>query len=167
VETILSRGGHVAAWSWRREGDEIRVEGPDGESVGFRVLAQDGPRLLVEFGGRRTLLHHARDRNRIHLQGHGWWRSFEIVEEGGGEDFGMDDKAPVVRAPMPGKVLEILVAVGDEVREGQEVLRVEAMKMEVGLNAPFDGTVVEVSAEVGTIVDPEQALMVFRPADAE
>ncbi len=46
-------------------------------------------------------------------------------------------------APMPGKVVRVLVALGDPVRAGQGVVVVEAMKMQNEMKAPKDGTVVE------------------------
>ncbi len=63
-----------------------------------------------------------------------------------------------VRAPMPGKVVKVLVKIGDAVKSGQGVAIVEAMKMENELRAPRDGTVVEVSAREGQAVDAGQTL---------
>jgi 3-methylcrotonyl-CoA carboxylase alpha subunit len=57
-----------------------------------------------------------------------------------------------VTAPMHGKVLAILVAKGANVRKGERVAVVEAMKMEHALLAPADGTVVEISAQIGAQV---------------
>jgi len=54
-----------------------------------------------------------------------------------------------VTAPMHGKVIEILVAVGEAVRKGQKVAVIEAMKMEHALTAAIDGTVGEVRASAG------------------
>ena len=64
-------------------------------------------------------------------------------------------------APMPGKVVKALVAVGDEVVEGQGVIIVEAMKMENELRSPRDGVVRELLVEQGSSVDAGQKLVVI------
>jgi 3-methylcrotonyl-CoA carboxylase alpha subunit len=54
-----------------------------------------------------------------------------------------------VRAPMPGKVLEVKVTTGQDVKRGDALVVLEAMKMEHTLTAPRDGKVAEVSATAG------------------
>jgi biotin carboxyl carrier protein len=63
-----------------------------------------------------------------------------------------------VRSPMHGKVVKVLVAVGQAVKAGAPVVVVEAMKMENELRAPRDGTVEEVGAREGQAVEAGQTL---------
>jgi acetyl/propionyl-CoA carboxylase alpha subunit len=63
-------------------------------------------------------------------------------------------------APMPGKVVRILAAVGQHVQAGQGVVVVEAMKMENELRAPRSGVVKEVSVQEGTSVEAGALLAV-------
>jgi acetyl-CoA/propionyl-CoA carboxylase, biotin carboxylase, biotin carboxyl carrier protein len=54
-----------------------------------------------------------------------------------------------ILAPMPGTMLAVNVAVGEQVEEGQSLGAMEAMKMELALKAPFAGTVTQVGATLG------------------
>ncbi len=69
--------------------------------------------------------------------------------------------AITVNAPMPGKVLSVRVAVGDQVAEGATVCTLEAMKMEMPIAAPRGGRVTEVLAKVGTNVQYDDPLVVI------
>lgn len=62
-------------------------------------------------------------------------------------------------APMPGRVLRVLVAVGAVVEAGQPVVVIEAMKMENALTAARGGTVREVMVEEGASVEAGRPLM--------
>jgi biotin carboxyl carrier protein len=66
-----------------------------------------------------------------------------------------------VRAPMPGRVVRVLVAVGDHVSARQGVVVVEAMKMENELRTSRDGVVKEVLVEPGAAVETGAALVVI------
>lgn len=65
-----------------------------------------------------------------------------------------------ISAPMPGKVVKILAPAGTEVKEGQGVVVVEAMKMENELASPKDGVVKEILTEEGRAVDSAEVLAV-------
>ena len=67
----------------------------------------------------------------------------------------------VVTAPMPGKVVKLLVRPGDAVQAGDGVIVVEAMKMENELKAPASGTVKEVRVEEGKPVSGGDVLVVI------
>ncbi len=66
----------------------------------------------------------------------------------------------IITAPMPGKVVKVLVKKGDEVKEGQGLVVVEAMKMENELRSPKAGKVVELAAQEGTAVENGAKLVV-------
>jgi biotin carboxyl carrier protein len=66
-----------------------------------------------------------------------------------------------INSPMPGKVLRILVAEGDEVDEGQGLVIIEAMKMENELQAPKAGVIKKIAAEEGAAVDGGALLLVI------
>jgi len=78
---------------------------------------------------------------------------------------GADLKRGEIHAPMPGLVVDIQVAVGDEVEAGQPVLVVEAMKMQNALTAPVRGVVTAVPVAPGIAVDTGQLLVAIRPAE--
>src|SRR5262245_7925345 len=69
-------------------------------------------------------------------------------------------------APMPGKVVPALVAEGEAVRARQPLVVVEAMKMENELRADRDGTIAEVHASEGLLVDAGALLVVIDPGAA-
>jgi biotin carboxyl carrier protein len=66
-----------------------------------------------------------------------------------------------VQAPMPGTILKVLVKEGDSVSEDQEVLILEAMKMENPISAPASGTVKSIKVKTDDKVDTGQLLMVI------
>jgi biotin carboxyl carrier protein len=69
-------------------------------------------------------------------------------------------------APMPGKVVKVLVAVGDHVGAGTPLLILEAMKMEQPVKASVAGTVASLAVAAGEQVAAEQLLAVVTPAEA-
>ncbi len=72
-----------------------------------------------------------------------------------------------ISAPMPGKVIEVFVSVGDVVEPQQVLVVLEAMKMENHLRAPQRGTVSEILVEVGQQVEKDELMMVIDSATRE
>lgn len=70
-------------------------------------------------------------------------------------------KAAQLKAPMPGLVKQVMVAVGDVVAKGSPLLVLEAMKMENVLKAEADGTVKSISVEAGSKTEKGQLLIEF------
>ena len=72
-----------------------------------------------------------------------------------------DDGAAQITAPMPGKVVRLLVAPGDQVEARQALVVVEAMKMENELIAPRAGQVMDVRVDEGMSVETGKVLVVI------
>jgi biotin carboxyl carrier protein len=67
----------------------------------------------------------------------------------------------VVKSPLPGTVLDIFVKSGDNVKQGQHIVKLEAMKMENNIDADHDGVVKEVRVQKNDIVMEGDVLIVF------
>ncbi len=66
-----------------------------------------------------------------------------------------------VTAPMAGKVIDVKVNVGDTVNEDDDLIILEAMKMEMPIVAPASGTVKEVKCKKGDSVGADDVLVVI------
>ena len=66
-----------------------------------------------------------------------------------------------ITSPMPGNILSVNVAAGDTVQKGQELMILEAMKMENEIMCPCDGKVVSVSVTKGAAVESGTLLCVI------
>ena len=71
------------------------------------------------------------------------------------------DKLDVLKAPMPGMVLKVMVKEGDTVKKGDGLLVLEAMKMENNIKAAGDAVVKEVCIKTGDKVEKNQVLINF------
>jgi acetyl/propionyl-CoA carboxylase alpha subunit len=114
---------------------------------------------LLTDDGRSHLVHLARDDSGLfHIHHRGLTYSLidagadtEGTGGGGSADTGGDinDKGEIL-SPMPGKIVDIPVAVGDHVSAGDLLIILESMKMENPVLSPVDGTVINVPLEVGS-----------------
>ena len=77
------------------------------------------------------------------------------------EETGAHHGENIIRSPMPGKVVKILVNIGDEVEPGQTVIIISAMKMESEFKAGKAGRVSEISVKEGDTIDTNQVMVVI------
>jgi acetyl/propionyl-CoA carboxylase alpha subunit len=153
-------------------GRRRRVELPGGAVDGLVECVVDGRAIAADVrmlqGGMMSLV----------IEG----RQYRCVLDGdgvviGGRRFGFEVEDPrslqgrrgagagtagprALKAPMPGRVVRVLVGAGDEVAEGQALLVIEAMKMQNELKSPKAGRVVRVAAAVGDTVGAGDVLAV-------
>jgi len=147
-----------------REGSQVRARIDGVEVTAHLEPVADGS-TMIRVADRHVRVFGARLRNAI-LVGAGP-ASFEFVTvEGriGAARHGL--AAPEVTAPMPGKVLKILVAEGDTVENGQALAVLEAMKMETTLYAEAVATVKKIHVAAGQMVDHGAVIIEFSPAPA-
>ena len=71
------------------------------------------------------------------------------------------DTSKLLLCPMPGLIVKVDVAVGDEVQEGQALCTVEAMKMENILRAEKKGVVSKINASAGDSLAVDEIIMEF------
>lgn len=67
-----------------------------------------------------------------------------------------------VPAPIDGKVISILVQVGDEIEEDEPILMIEALKMEMPVNSPTDGKIQEICVKEGQEVKSDTILAIIQ-----
>ncbi len=152
-----------------RCGEDERTVQVEEEGGQFRVVvgertfvvsahAGDSGRLDLCVDGRRQRAYVARqgDRTYVWLDGEVWTlvkpdprRNRAQAPASGGS----------LEAAMPGRVLDVLVKVGDHVRRGDTVVLLEAMKMELRIQTPTDGEVTQVLVAPGAVVERGQLLI--------
>jgi pyruvate carboxylase subunit B len=149
------------------EGDSVVV---NGEPDAVRVEDVPGtPIRLVTVGSQvhRVVVRRGSARGAYTLWVAGWRFEGEALDERTrairditAATSGPSGPAPVV-APMPGLIVRVNVAVGDEVHLGQAVVAIEAMKMENELRAPAAGRVAAVHIVSGSAVEKGKTLVEF------
>ena len=86
-------------------------------------------------------------------------KSSEVQENKTSVDSVNVDKSGQIKAMMPGKVLEILIKIGDEVSNGTPLLVIESMKMENTINSSLSGKVSNILVKVDDSVQYDQVMI--------
>ncbi|MET0369823.1 MAG: biotin carboxylase N-terminal domain-containing protein [Sphingobium sp.] len=162
-QAIFEIGDRTVAlsYSMMRDGQiDVHV---GGSPVRVRALAAPVDRIVAEIEGvRRTADVAWRDGVwHLALDGH----DIAVRERPRFENAGDDVGGGALTAPMPGSVVSVQVEVGATVRRGDNLMLLEAMKMEHRIVAPVDGIVTELRVDAGMQVARGDLLAVLTPED--
>ena len=141
-DDVVAPGDHRLEWDDRDHGVARLVDGGSAVPV---IVEGSGSEWFITLRGRRVAVS-ART-----------WRERLLAEA---ERAATVHAGPVsVKATLPGLVVAVTVAVGDEVEAGDSLLTIEAMKMQNEVRAPRAGRVIEVSVAAGVAVATGAALL--------
>jgi pyruvate carboxylase len=136
-----------------RTGEETEIEIETGKTLFIRLQAVSEPNEH----GMRTLF--------FDLNGHP--REVEVLDHRFGKPSAIRPKADKdnlhhLGSPMPGTVVEVKVQAGDEIKEGDKLIVLEAMKMEMTLASPIAAVIKEITVKPRDRVDVDDLLVVFK-----
>jgi len=165
METLVklkSAGREFEVEILARQGREVRAR-VDGRELSVTVDRLADGSAILSLEGRRFRIVGARRKDAI-LVAVGP-RTFDFLPaESGARRVRPGLAAPEITAPMPGKILKVLVKDGDPVSAGQALVVIEAMKMETTLAAESDAIVKRVCVAPGDTIDHGAVLIELSPA---
>ncbi len=164
---LLRHGDEQVTATIARNGGGLAVQLDDGPLRPVdAAMVMNGRALSLRLGNRSHLVHltHRAEPGRLEATAVGRFLDLLVVDEL--RALALDTEAGgaaggVLKAEIPGVVVDVLVEPGAIVAKGDPVMIVEAMKMQNELVAPTAGTVVEVPAAKGQSVNAGQTLMVI------
>jgi biotin carboxyl carrier protein len=131
----------------------------DGKTIRVQILRVDANtgRLELSIDGQRVIAHVSADMAKRWVTIDG--QTAMLTKTSGAKRGVRHDYAGGLIAPMPGQVRSVSVNVGDTVKKGQTLLTMEAMKMEIRIQALDDGKVTALHVQQGQTVEREQILI--------
>jgi len=170
--------------NWRMNGDayqDLLLRDGDAD-IAVRAYTPPGGPMRLEWPGHSVEVLATHRRGGITLICDGVQRRAAVLRDGtrlttilDGESYGWDLVDPLqppssaqaggdmVVAPMPGRIIDVRVQPGVAVQRGDVLLVLEAMKVQMRLTAPRDGTIGRVGAAVGDLVDDGAVLAAYAP----
>ena len=139
-------------------GKSFRVDAL-GETIEAQILQAKDGKLDLLIDGQRVTAYVSSDQTRRWVTVNG--RTLLLNKSSGGRrsSSGHHHAAGELTAPMPGQIRAVNVSEGDTVTKGQTLLLLEAMKMEIRVQAPRDGVVKKLFVQQGQTVEREQMLV--------
>jgi propionyl-CoA carboxylase alpha chain len=159
----LAHGDDVIDVRYQSLRDGSFALGERGDGGTARIHRWSPTEIDADVDGRRMTTQVTRAGDRLYVQAVGGTIAFGIVPR-----FVVPGAAAPsggLMAPMPGVVLDVRCAPGDQVETGQTLVVLEAMKMEHVVRAPADGVVADVRVAKGQHVENGALLLVFDPGD--
>lgn len=133
----------------------------DDRSVAVEILQAKDGKLDLLIDGKRVTAYVSSENAKRWVTVNG--QTFMLTRSSGTRKsgHGHHHAAGELTAPMPGQVRAVNISEGDVVTKGQTLLLLEAMKMEIKVQAPRDGVVISIQVKQGQTVEREQLLVIM------
>jgi 3-methylcrotonyl-CoA carboxylase alpha subunit len=141
-------------WSTKVDAGDVSIDG----TPGVWNVTEDDAGVRVECAGQVLTGAAVRDRDRVWVTVAGELFDFTIDGDGAPRRSSGRDQSALM-PPMPATVLRVNVKPGDAVADGDVLVVLEAMKMELSIRAPRDGVISAVHCAEGDMVQPETLLI--------
>ncbi len=149
--------GKIYELSIERQGEMYRAI-LDGQTYELEILDSQPGQLDLLFAGRPISLYWANESDRKWVSLDGCTHVLERPTLQRTSRTGEQPAGSQIRAPMPAQVQEIRVTNGEAVEKGQIIMLLEAMKMEIRIQAPYSGTIKVILVEKDQTVNRDQPL---------
>jgi len=140
---------------------EVCISSEDSDDRIYSISEYSGNnKFLISDGSQSNLAHVVQHDGKywVHVNGR-----IHVLAERDEKKANSDLKSPLITAPMPGKVLEVLVDLGEIVESGQTLLVIEAMKMEHRIKASIDGVIETIEFGIGDQIEVGDFLVRIAP----
>jgi biotin carboxyl carrier protein len=162
TRVTIRAGDSSATVEWQPDPQDARttIVQVDGEREPLRVERLQSGTYRVTQGEQSWPVYAAATRDACWIFVNGRVLTLEVSSERGHRRSSVGAHE-ALSAPMPATVIKILVEAGQAVKKGDTLILLEAMKMELPVRAPGDGTVAAVRCREGELVQPGTALLEF------
>jgi biotin carboxyl carrier protein len=150
--------GNIYGISIEHQGEGFRAT-LEGKTVDLEILDIQPGKVSIRVDGRPATLHWANDGSRKWISLDGCTYLIEKPSGRAGQPGREIASTGIQRSPMPAQVRSIEVIEGDRVKQGQTLVLLEAMKMEIRIKAPHPGQVARILVDAGQTVDKDQELV--------
>jgi len=151
-------------------GDESQTATINGDDAEYEYIEQAHGRKLLRVGTHLYRINNVNvDGQNVQMSVNGKWyhvivkNDRELLLERLGFKSHKTQSVGLLQAPMPGKILDLLISENEEVEMGQPLAILEAMKMENELKAPCSGKISEIFISVDESVEKNQSIIEIAP----
>jgi 3-methylcrotonyl-CoA carboxylase alpha subunit len=147
-----------------RQGDFFRAI-VEGQTYQVEVLDRQPGQISLRLGDHPITLYWAAEGGQKWISREGCSYLLKKPEPFSARNQTEDSAGNLVRSPMPAQVQELYVVEGDEVENGQTILLLEAMKMEIHIRAPKAGRIKKLYVQQDQSVERDQSLVELDPRE--
>ncbi|MEJ2707942.1 MAG: hypothetical protein P8074_10060 [Anaerolineales bacterium] len=145
-----------------RQGDFFRAI-VEGQTYRVEVLDRQPGQISLRLGDRPITLYWAAEGGQKWISREGCTYLLKKPEPLSARSQAEGSAGNLVRSPMPAQVQELYIAEGDQVENGQTILLLEAMKMEIHVRAPKAGRIKKLYVQQDQSVQRDQSLVELEP----